>query len=117
MRKTVAPTLSLFSKILKGPFLLFVLQAAVLAACVSPPPYEEYTLASEAIRAAQEADGSKYSPAFWLEAERSYRAAEQAYKLNEFEKAKTMFVKARHAAERAENQSRLEKFKSGDVFQ
>jgi len=117
MQKIVAQTLYRFSKTLKSPFLVFIALAAILAACVSPAPYEEYTLAKEALQAAQDADSAKISPAFWLEAESSYRKGEEAYKLNEFDKARTMFIRARQAAEKAENQTRLEKFKSGDVFQ
>lgn len=124
MLKTVAPTLSHFSnqsargRSAKFAAALALFMAVGLTACVtSPPPYEEYTLAREAMKAAEESDSPKYSPAHWLDAESAYRGGEQAYKLNEFEKAKRLFIRARIAAEKAENQTRLKKFESGDVFQ
>jgi|FLYM01.1.fsa_nt_gi hypothetical protein len=114
MQKIAAQTSSLFSK--RSLFILMFM-AAALAACVSAPPYEEYTLAREALRAAQEADSAKYSAANWLEAEAKYRDAEQAFKWNQFGKARELFNRARSFAEKAENQTRLKKFESGDVFQ
>jgi len=85
--------------------------------CVSTPPYEEYTLAREALRAAEEADSAKFSAAFWMKAESTYREAEQAYQENQFDVAKSKFIAARILAEKAENQTRIKKFESGDVFQ
>lgn len=119
MRRTEEQTSFLFNKYLSRFRLVFIctLGAVFFTACVSTPPYEEYTLAREAIEAAKTADSAKYSPAYWLEAESSYRHAEQAYKLNQFEKARTMFNRSRVLAEKAENQARLKKFESGDVFQ
>lgn len=98
-------------------FVLMTLQAVLLTACVSTPPYEEYTLAREALRAAEESDSAKFSPRFWLQAEGAYREAEAAYKINDFSKAKKMFVESIQWSEKAENQTRLKKFESGDVFQ
>lgn len=109
--ETVGLTLSHFSKIA----LSLVLVGVV--GCVSTPPYEEYTLAREALRAAEEADSAKLSAAFWMKAEGAYREAEQAYKENQFDLARKKFVTARVLAEKAENQTRLKKFESGDVFQ
>lgn len=111
MLAIVAPTLSHYSKLLLVSIFFIVL------GCVSTPPYEEYTLAREALRAAEESDSAKYSPAFWLKAEATYRDAEQAYQNNQFDLARQKFNAARVLAERAENQTRLKKFESGDVFQ
>ena len=111
MLATVVLTLCRFSKI------LLILCVFSLGACVSVPPFEDYTLAREALRAAEEADSAKYSPAFWLKAESTYRDAEQAYQNNQFDLARQKFKAARILAERAENQTRLKKFESGDVFQ
>lgn len=107
----VGPTLFHFSKILLVSYVFVVL------GCVFTPPYEEYTLAREALRAAEESDSAKYSPAFWLKAEATYREAEQAYEYNQFDLARQKFTAARILAEKAENQTRLKKFESGDVFQ
>lgn len=115
MLRTAEPTSFLLSKVWRITFLILV--AATLAACVSMPPYQEYTIAREALRAAEEADSAKYSPAYWLNAESSYRDGERAYKLNQFDKARRLFRQARLWAERAENQTRLKKFESGEVFQ
>lgn len=107
----------LFNKSFLKTFIVLIFQAAVLAACVSSPPYEDYTLAREALRSAEEADSGKFSPQFWLKAEAAYRRGEQAYKMNQFDQAQKYFIEAKLWSEKAENQSRLKKFESGDMFQ
>lgn len=91
--------------------------AGGLTACISPPPpYEDYTIARTAVRAAQEVDSARFASGLWAKAEENYRKGEQAYKDIEFEKAKAFFRNATKYAERAEDATRLKKFESGDSF-
>jgi hypothetical protein len=90
---------------------------ASLMACVSPPPpYEDYTIARTAIRAAQEVDSARFAAGWWAKAEENYRKAEIAYREVDFEEAKKFFKNATKYAERAEDATRMKKFESGDSF-
>ena len=82
---------------------------------VGPPPYEEFTIARAAIKAAQEAEGPRLAPGLWSRAEQSFHQAEREYKNDEFDVAKEHFVRATVYAERAENATRLKKFQTGDT--
>ena len=93
-------------------FLIFL-----LLGCVTfPPPVEEYILARAAIDAAKSVEAFRYSPGNWHQAEGSYRRAQALYEEREFESSKQEFVKARTAAERAENSARLVRQKNGEVL-
>ena len=83
---------------------------------VAPPPYEEYTMARTAVRAAQDVDAARFAVGFWNKAEENYRLGQRAWKEAEFEEARTRFKRAQEFAERAENATRLKKFQSGDSF-
>lgn len=88
-----------------------------LVGCVTPPPpYEDYTIARTAIRAAQDVDSPRFAAGWWAKADESYRKGEQAYKDVEFEQAQKYFRSAIRYAERAEDTTRLKKFESGDTF-
>jgi len=89
----------------------------LVSGCVTaPPPVEEYTLARAAIEAAKAVESARYSPGFWHQAEESYRRAQAYYKDHEFSEAQAEFVKARIAAEKAENSARLIRQKNGEVL-
>lgn len=112
MLKTGAPTLF---RSLSNLTLLSLL--ILLVGCVTPPaPYEEYSLARTAINAAQEADASRFASGLWYKAEENYRNGQKAYREAEFAKAKKFFEVSIQYSERAENATRLKKFKSGDGF-
>ena len=88
----------------------------VLTACVvGPAPYEEYSIARAAIKAAQEAEGPRLAPGLWSRADQSFRQAEREYKNDEFDQAREHFVRATAYAERSENATRLKKFQTGDT--
>jgi hypothetical protein len=70
-------------------------------------------MAYTSLRAAEMSEASRYSPGYWSKAERLYREGEQAYKQNLNSEAKELFIQAQRYAERAENVTRLRKFKSG----
>lgn len=82
----------------------------------APPPYEEYTLARAAVRAAQEVDSPRFASRAWNKAEENYRAGEKSYKDADYDNAKKYFRQALQFAEKAENVTRLKKFQSGDSF-
>ena len=112
MLRTAAPTLCLWlsSSVL-------VITAATISGCVAaPPPYEEYTLARAAVRAAQDADAPRFSVGFWTKADDNYRNGQKAYRDADFDEAREFFKTAQIYAERAENSTRLKKFQTGESF-
>lgn len=110
MPKTAAPTLFLYLSSLA------IVLSAITGCVVAPPPYEEYTFARAAVRAAQEFDSARFSTGLWNKAEENYSSGQKAYKEAEFASAKKYFTNALQFAERAENATRLKKFQSGDSF-
>ncbi len=89
-----------------------------LSSCVvaAPPPFEEYTLARAAVRAAQDVDSPRFSAGLWNRADENFRKGQKAYKESDYAEAKVFFKKAIDFAERAENSTRLKKFQTGDSF-
>ena len=88
---------------------------AALFGCAGPKPYDDYAIAYSAIKAAQSAEASRYSPGYWSKAERLYREGQQAYADNSNERAKKLFQLSVKYAEKAENVTRLRKFQTGGV--
>ncbi len=82
----------------------------------SPAPMQEYVLARSAIEAAQAVQAGRHSPGYWHQAEEAYRKARSYYADHEWAEAKEEFIRARIAAEKAENSARLLRQKSGDVL-
>ena len=94
-----------------------VLSLLVLVGCTTAPaPVEEYTLARAAIEAAKSIEAARYSLGYWHQAEESYRRAQALYKDRQYDEAQAEFVKARLAAEKAENSARLIRQKNGEVL-
>lgn len=88
-----------------------------LSGCITAPrPIEEYALARAAIDAAKSVESARHSPGYWSQAEEAYRRAKNLYQEREFEAAKAEFIKARVAAEKAENSARLIRQKNGEVL-
>lgn len=88
-----------------------------LSGCVTASrPVEDYTLARTAIDAAKAVESSKYSSGYWHQAEESYRKAQILFQEREFAESKKEFIKARVAAERAENSARLIRLRNGEVL-
>lgn len=88
-----------------------------LTGCITtPPPTEEYTLARSAMDAAKAVEAARYSPGYWHQADETYRRAESLYQDHEYSDAQKEFVKARLAAEKAENSARLIRQKNGEVL-
>lgn len=96
-----------------------LLVASSLSGCkviAAPPPYEEYSLARTAVKAAQEADSARFATGIWNKAEENFRAGQKAYREADYDSAKKHFQLAIQFAEKAENSTRLKKFQSGDSF-
>lgn len=81
-----------------------------------PIPVEDYTLARAAIDAAREVQAPRHAPGFWHQAEESYRKARLLYRDQRWDEARKEFVRARQAAEKAENAARLNRQRTGDVL-
>lgn len=89
----------------------------VLIGCQSADkPLEDYVLARSAIEAAKSVQAARHSPGYWHQAEEAYRRARIFYADREWAEARDEFVKARVAAEKAENSARLIRQKTGDVL-
>jgi hypothetical protein len=89
----------------------------ISSACVTtPPPVLEYNLARAAIEAAQAVEASRFDAGNMHDAEEAYRKAEALFDEREHEVARTLFRKARAAAEKAENTARAMKQRAGEVF-
>lgn len=94
-----------------------VLTVLLVAACATTPaPIEDYTLARTALDSARIVEAARYSPGYWHQAEEAYRRAEILFNEREYPEAKKEFVKARLAAEKAENSARLIRQKNGEVL-
>ena len=90
---------------------------SVIAGCQSvPAPIDEYALARAAIEAARTVQAPRHSPGYWHQADEAYRRGRVYYDDRDFRRAKEQFVRARIAAERAENSARLIRQKTGDVL-
>lgn len=89
----------------------------MLQGCVTaPPPNDEYIYAKIAIDYARSAQSVKYSPGYWHQAEEYFRQAKILYSEREYIEARELFTKARVAAEKAENSTRLLRQKNGDIL-
>jgi len=66
--------------------------------------------------AARNVGAQSVAPGFYHKAEESYRLGQRALNGNYNNEAKKHFIEARRFAEKAENSTRLKKFKSGEVF-
>jgi len=81
-----------------------------------PMPLEDYSYARAAIEAAREVQAPRHAPGFWHQAEEAFRKAKLLYNDQRWDEARSEFVKARVAAEKAENAARLVRQRTGDVL-
>ena len=87
-----------------------------MLACAGPKPIEELTLARVALDAAKDAGAASLASGYWYKAEESFRKGSEALNGNYNYDAKEFFIQAKLYAEKAENSTRLKKFKSGDSY-
>ncbi len=88
-----------------------LLAVALLSACSSNAPLEEYTLAKTAIDSAKQYESDRFSPGIWFQAEENYRKGQAAFKAGDYNDSKSYFIKARGFAEKSEDKARSEKGK------
>ncbi len=86
----------------------------MLSACAGPKPIKEYALSQVALRKAKSAGAESLANGWYYKADIAFKKAKKAYEDNDNIVAKDLFVKSRRYSERAENSSRVQKFKSGD---
>ncbi|MGE5084836.1 MAG: DUF4398 domain-containing protein [Bacillota bacterium] len=79
-------------------------------------PVDDYALARAAIDAARSVQAARHSPGYWHQAEEAYRKGRAYFEDRDYAKAKVQFIRARFAAEKAENSARLIRQKTGDVL-
>jgi hypothetical protein len=88
-----------------------------LGGCITaPPPVEDYALARAAIEAARSVEAARHASGYWSQAEEAYRRAKLLYSDRDYAEAKIEFVRARIAAEKAENSARWLRQKNGEVL-
>ena len=97
-------------------FILFITTLLLFTSCAGPRPTEDMVLANTALEAARVVGATSVAPGFWHRAEESYRKGLNLMKGNYNYEAKEAFIEAREYAEKAENSTRLKKFKSGEAF-
>ncbi|MCB0355674.1 MAG: DUF4398 domain-containing protein [Bdellovibrionales bacterium] len=88
----------------------------LLSACAGPKPAEELVLAKVALEAAKEVGAASAASGYWYRAEENYRKGQEALKSNYNYDAREFFIQAKNYAEKAENSTRLKKFKSGESY-
>lgn len=94
-----------------------VLLFTVIVSCqTAPVPLEDYSLARAALDAARSVQAARHSPGYWHQAEEAYRKGRIYFEDRDYGKAKEQFVRARIAAEKAENSARLIRQKTGDIL-
>lgn len=102
---------------MRGTILAITLAMATLTSCQTVPlPLEEYSLARAAIESARAVQAPRHSPGYWHQADEAYRQGRLAFKDRDYATARETFIRARIAAEKAENSARLIRQKTGDVL-
>ncbi len=117
--KTEEPTLFHFNKLIRFYILRLslLLGAFLLVSCQTiSAPNDEYALARAAIEAAKSVQAPRHSPGYWNQAEVAYKKAKFYYEEHDWEEARAEFIRARTAAEKAENSARLIRRKIGDFL-
>jgi hypothetical protein len=86
-----------------------------LCSCVTVSmPVQEYSLAKAAYEAAVAAESAKYAPQLFYKAEKAYKKGERLYKERDYDAARELFVTSQRLSERAEDESRVKQFNSGE---
>lgn len=88
----------------------------MLCSCAGPKPLEDMVLAKVALDTAKEVGAPSAASGYWYKAEENYRKGLEALEGNYNYDAKEFFIEAKIYAEKAENSTRLKKFKSGESF-
>lgn len=94
-----------------------ILFFTVIVSCQTvPAPIEDYSFARAALDAARSVQAARHSPGYWHQAEEAYRKGRIYFEDRDYAKAKEQFIRAKVAAEKAENSARLIRQKTGDIL-
>lgn len=85
--------------------------------CAGVAPVQDYTLTRTAMDYARKAGAASYAPGYWYKAEEYYRKAKDQYEGRYYDKAKSLFYKARRYAEQAETKSRIKRSDASEGFE
>lgn len=98
-------------------FAIFIIASGVLFGCATVTlPVQEYTLARSALEFAENNDSERLSPLYFQQAQQVYNQGVHRYEKRDYDEARSLFVKARKLAEKAETTARIKKAKSGEVL-
>lgn len=90
--------------------------SVILGCQTIPAPVEDYAMARAALDAARAVQAPRHSSGYWHQAEEAYRKGRAFYEDRDYTKSKEQFIRARVAAEKAENSARFIRQKTGDVL-
>jgi hypothetical protein len=97
-------------------FFVVLFFGGALGCQTGPIPLDEFSIARAALEAARDVQAPRLSPGFWHQAEEAYRKGKLLYKDSRWDEARTEFLKAKQAAEKAENSARLTRQRTGDIL-
>jgi hypothetical protein len=95
---------------------IFVLSGMLISCSTITLPIQEYTLARSALEFAENNDGERWAPLQYMQAQQVYNQAVQMYENRDYDEARSLFIKSRKLAEKAETTARIKKAKSGEVL-
>lgn len=93
-----------------------IANSALLGCATVSLPIQEYTLARSALEFAESNDSERLSPLYFQQAQQLYNQGVKKYEDRDYDEARSLFVKARKLAEKAETTARIKKAKSGEVL-
>lgn len=79
-------------------------------------PIQEYTLARSALEFAENNDSERLAPLQFQQAQQYYNQGVEMYENRSYDEARSLFIKSRKLAEKAESTARIKKAKSGEVL-
>ena len=94
--------------------LLTLIPAYFLSACAGLPPNKEYNLAKTALSMAKQHGSEAEAPKYYEKALSLYREAQTLFKKRIYDLAQIKFTESMKQSEKAENISRLKRYKQGD---
>lgn len=104
-------------KFLVASILTVLIANSALFGCATVAlPIQEYTLARSALEFAENNDSERLSPLYFQQAQQFYNHGVQKYEDRDYDEARSLFIKARKLAEKAETTARIKKAKSGEVL-
>lgn len=85
-----------------------------MASCAGLPPLKDYNLARSALKMAGEHGAEELAPIHYKKALSLYRTGQSLFNDRFYSSAQDKFLESKKGSEKAENISRLKKYKQGD---